>query len=76
MLLYVQGASISYALLSEKPEYNDKVSVLLQMGPVVYNDFFQTPFMKAMSSVGNDRIMPEYARSGEFLWTRSMVPFV
>ncbi len=58
------------------PEFNNKISVLIQMGPVVFNDFFQTPFMKAMASVRNDRFMPEFARSGEFLWARTLAPFV
>ena len=71
----VQGASIGYALTSALPEFNDKISVLIQMGPVVYNDFFVVPFMRAMASVGNDRFML-YARSGEFLWSRTMAPFV
>lgn len=56
MLLSVQGGSIGYALLSMKPDYNDKISVLIVMGPVTYIDWFQPPFLKAMASVRNDKV--------------------
>jgi hypothetical protein len=45
----MQGGSNAYALLSSKPEYNEKVSVVIQMGPVWYLQYMQSPTLTAMA---------------------------
>jgi hypothetical protein len=50
----VQGASIVYALLSSLPEYNEKVSVALHMGPVAFIHYIAPGFVRDQATVGND----------------------
>ncbi|CAN7981888.1 unnamed protein product, partial [Ixodes pacificus] len=40
-----QGALIMFALLSEKPEYNKKISLFSAMAPAVYLGHFHAPFV-------------------------------
>lgn len=41
-----QGCALLLALLSERPEYNDRISVAAQMGPVTYVKELSAPFLK------------------------------
>jgi hypothetical protein len=52
----LQGASIVYALLSAKPEYNDKVSVALHMGPVAFITKIAPGVVRDQATVGNDMV--------------------
>lgn len=45
----LQGGTIAYALLASQPEYNNKISVIINMGPVSFLQYFQVPFLKAMA---------------------------
>lgn len=56
MLLCMQGSTIGYALLAGKPEYNEKVSVLIQMGPVWYIQYMQAPFMRLHARPRNPEV--------------------
>lgn len=47
--VHLQGCSVGYAMLASMPEMNEKISVMLQMGPVVFIDFFRAPFLRAMA---------------------------
>jgi hypothetical protein len=52
----LQGASIVYALLSAKPEYNAKVSVALNMGPVAFITKIAPGVVRDQATVGNDMV--------------------
>jgi hypothetical protein len=52
----LQGASIVYALLSAKTEYNDKVSVALHMGPVAFITKIAPGVVRDQATVGNDMV--------------------
>jgi hypothetical protein len=56
-----------YALLSTMPEYNDKVSVALHMGPVAFIHYIAPGVVRDQATVGND-ILFEEMRMPEFLW--------
>lgn len=43
----LQGGAIAYALLASKPEYNEKVSIVIQMGPVWFPQYLQAPTLRA-----------------------------
>lgn len=43
-------------MLAAKPEYNDKISVMIHMGPVWYVQFLEAQFLKAFASVRNDDV--------------------
>jgi len=45
--VHPQGATIGYAMLAALPEMNEKISVMLQLGPVVFVDFASAPSVKA-----------------------------
>lgn len=70
-----QGCSVGYAMLASMPEMNEKISVMLQMGPVVFIDFFRAPFLRAMAG-GRAVEFLRLAHSGEFLWYRFLAPFL
>lgn len=70
-----QGSSIMYALLSSKPEYNEKVSVALHMGPVAFIADIAPGVVKDMASVGNDNMFQDM-QMPEFLWYRLLAPYV
>lgn len=70
-----QGSSVIYALLSSKPEYNDKVSVVLHMGPVVFIKELADGVVKNQALLGNDQVFALW-RTGEFLWYRFLAPYV
>ncbi|KAF8072636.1 Lip3 [Scenedesmus sp. PABB004] len=53
-----QGCTLIYMLLSDKPEYNDKVSVVLHVGPVAFIEFIRAPFLKAQPKVKSDQARP------------------
>lgn len=61
MSLCMQGGTIGYAMLAGRPEYNEKVSVLIQMGPVWYIQYFQAPFLRAMAGPRNPEVRPPLA---------------
>lgn len=54
--LCMQGGTIGYALLAGRPEYNEKVSVLIQMGPVWYVQYFAAPFLRAHAGPRNPEV--------------------
>jgi hypothetical protein len=39
----LQGGTMAYALLSAMPEYQDKISVVIQLGPVAFIEYFMAP---------------------------------
>lgn len=45
-----QGCTVGYAMLAALPAMNDKISVVIHMGPVVFIEWFRAPFLRAMSS--------------------------
>ena len=45
---YSMGTTLSYILLSEKPEYNDKMSVVINIAPTA---FFTPPFSPLVNSL-------------------------
>lgn len=49
----LQGCTIGYAMLAAVPEMNDKISVMLHMGPVVFVEFFKAPFLSVMADAKN-----------------------
>lgn len=51
-----QGCTLIYMLLSEKPEYNDKLSVVLHVGPVAFIEFIRAPFLRAQPKIASDQV--------------------
>lgn len=45
---YSMGTTLSYMLLSEKPEYNDKMNVVISIAPIAY---FTPPFKPLVYSL-------------------------
>ena len=45
---YSMGVTISFILLSEKPEYNDKMNVVISIAPVA---FFTPPYSPLVDSI-------------------------
>lgn len=48
-VLYIghsQGVSCFFVMVSERPEYNDKVQLMVGLGPVVYANHTRTPIIK------------------------------
>ena len=52
----LQGSSVAMALLSSVPPYNDKISVMANMAPVVFPDFFLAPFLRLGSATYFDQV--------------------
>lgn len=52
----LQGASVAYAMLSTLPEMNEKISVVIQMGPVAFIEFFRAPFLANAANRRNDDV--------------------
>lgn len=57
----VQGSTVIYATLAALPEMNEKVSVVMHMGPVAFLDFFRAPFLRAYGLVRNDKVSSSLA---------------
>jgi hypothetical protein len=55
-VLFVQGSTIGYAMLAARPEYNDKISVMIHMGPVWFVQFLKAEFLKTFATVRNDDV--------------------
>lgn len=53
-MVTLQGSTVVYAMLSSMAEINDKVSVTVHLGPVVFLEFMRAPFLKAMGEARND----------------------
>jgi pimeloyl-ACP methyl ester carboxylesterase len=70
-----QGSTVIYTTLAALPEMNEKVSVVMHMGPVAFLDFFRAPFLRAYGLVRNDQFLRD-AAMGEFLWYRFLAPYV
>lgn len=51
-----QGCTLSNMLLATRPEYNDKFSVLVQMGPVWFAQFIGVPVARLISLLNLDRV--------------------
>lgn len=52
----LQGSTVVYAMLASLPEMNDKVSVVIHMGPVAFLDFMRALFLKTYGEVRNDLV--------------------
>lgn len=70
-----QGATIGYAMLAALPEMNEKISVMLQLGPVVFVDFASAPSVKAAGYARAYEFL-RLAHIGEFNWYRIYAPFM
>ncbi|KAF6258125.1 Alpha/Beta hydrolase protein [Scenedesmus sp. NREL 46B-D3] len=65
-----QGGTLGSMLCAARPEYNQKISVLALLGPVVFVDFMQSAFLKVFT---NELDQP-WQVSGEFLLNRLVAP--
>ncbi|WIA28628.1 hypothetical protein OEZ86_011165 [Tetradesmus obliquus] len=70
-----QGCTLAYMLLSEKEAYNDKISVVVHVGPVGFIEYIRAPFLKAQPIVKSDQWLKN-APLGEFIAHRDIAPFV
>eukprot|EP00877_Chromochloris_zofingiensis_P014376 jgi/Chrzof1/9192/Cz03g39100.t1 len=68
-----QGCSLIYMLLAKMTEYNDKISVVAQWGPVAFVKYFRSPLLKRMAAIRGDQILKNM-QWGEFLWNRIISP--
>lgn len=55
-----QGCTTIYMLLSEKVEYNDKISVVVHIGPVAFVEYIRAPFLKAQPKRKSDQVLLVY----------------
>jgi lysosomal acid lipase/cholesteryl ester hydrolase len=51
-----QGCTLAYMLLSEKAAYNDKISVVVHVGPVGFIEYIRAPFLKAQPVIKSDQV--------------------
>jgi hypothetical protein len=56
---WLQGSTIGYAMIASEPQYNDKISVMIGMGPVWFTQFLGTPLLSAASKVNNANVSME-----------------
>ncbi|WIA08209.1 hypothetical protein OEZ85_007658 [Tetradesmus obliquus] len=68
-----QGCTLAIALCADKPEYNNKFSVIAHMGPVVFVDFFRAPFLRFAAINSLDQLFIALS-IGEFLPNRLVAP--
>jgi hypothetical protein len=47
---------MGYALLAAMPEYKEKISVLIQMGPVAFVEYFQPPALVGMAERAGSQV--------------------
>lgn len=45
-----QGCTLAYMLLAAKASYNDKINVVVHVGPVVFIEYIRAPFQKGSTS--------------------------
>uniref|UniRef100_A0A383VNF0 AB hydrolase-1 domain-containing protein n=1 Tax=Tetradesmus obliquus TaxID=3088 RepID=A0A383VNF0_TETOB len=65
-----QGATLGLMLCASRPEYCQKMSVMVLMGPVVFVDYMQSSFLKVFTN----EINQPWRVSGEFLPNRLVGP--
>ncbi|KAF6263629.1 Alpha/Beta hydrolase protein [Scenedesmus sp. NREL 46B-D3] len=70
-----QGCTLIYMLLAEKLDYNDKISVVVHVGPVGFIEYIRAPFLKAQPVIKSDQWLKN-APLGEFIAHRDLAPFV
>jgi hypothetical protein len=51
-----QGGTLITMLLSTMDAYNDKISVVMHMGPVVFIKYFQALFLKRQAEIRSDQV--------------------
>lgn len=51
-----QGCTLIYMLLSAKVQYNDKISVVVHVGPVAFIEFIRAPFLKGQTQIHSDQV--------------------
>eukprot|EP00882_Tetradesmus_deserticola_P017195 GHRQ01018408.1.p1 GENE.GHRQ01018408.1~~GHRQ01018408.1.p1 ORF type:complete len:153 (-),score=39.37 GHRQ01018408.1:352-810(-) len=51
-----QGCTLIYMLLAEQLDYNDKISVVVHVGPVAFIEYIQAPFLKAQPVIKSDQV--------------------
>ncbi|KAI8465183.1 MAG: Alpha/Beta hydrolase protein [Monoraphidium minutum] len=70
-----QGCTLAFMLLSAIPEYNDKISVVNHMGPVVFVDELVAPFLRLAPSINLDQVLT-VLNIPEFLPLRLTAPVI
>lgn len=50
-------------LLSTMDAYNDKISVVMHMGPVVFIKYFQALFLKRQAQIRSDQVRNWFRRN-------------
>ncbi len=51
-----QGCTLPLMLLAQKPEYNDKLWLLMLLGPVTFAEFIQAPFLGPSARMGTPSV--------------------
>jgi len=62
-----QGCTLSVMLLAMRPEYIDKIWMLMLLGPVTHSEYIQTPFLRQQAATESAQIMLAQAGVGQFL---------
>jgi pimeloyl-ACP methyl ester carboxylesterase len=62
-----QGCTLTVMLLAMRPEYINKIWMLMLMGPVTHSEYIQTPFLKQQAKTESAQILLASAGVGEFL---------
>ncbi|XP_053607592.1 lipase 3-like [Plodia interpunctella] len=49
-----QGTTIFYVMASDKPEYNEKISIMVSLSAVVFTGHVRSPFIQLFAPLSND----------------------
>ncbi len=59
-----QGCTLPLMLMSEKPEYNDKLWLMMMLGPVTYAEYIKAPFLRNQAKTKGATVSESRARVG------------
>jgi pimeloyl-ACP methyl ester carboxylesterase len=51
-----QGCTLTLMLLAMRPEYIDKIWLLMLMGPVTHSEYIQTPYLRAQAKTDSAQV--------------------
>ncbi|XP_069680361.1 lipase 3-like [Periplaneta americana] len=70
------GTTMFYILLSERPQYNDKVRAMISLSPVAFLSHITTPLREFTVTSGSEGVMRTFNTFGLFNFMPNNFPFV
>jgi hypothetical protein len=52
----MQGGTLVYMMMVDMPHMQDRVASLIAMGPPVFMEYMQAPFLRAWAKSRNDKV--------------------